>query len=199
MRAPLRATLYSTACAAATIAIAACQPATTRLTERDNADAPLFAPTDLRIHPFTALKDWNGDNKPDGIEALLELDDRFREPTRATGTVLFELFEYRRNHPDPRGDRLAAWRGSLQTIEEQRARWNRISRTYTFQLAYPPIRAEHSYVLQAWFDVGGRRLTSQVILEAQEAKLANPSTIPVTQPASRPTTLPVLPIQPSQP
>jgi len=197
MPAPLRATLYSTACAAAAIAIAACQPATTRLTERDNADAPLFAPTDLRIHPFTALKDWNGDNKPDGIEALLELDDRFREPTRATGTVLFELFEYRRNHPDPRGDRLAAWRGSLQTIEEQRARWNRISRTYTFQLAYPAIKAEHSYVLQAWFDVGGRRLTSQVVLEAQEAKLANPSTIPVTQPASRPTTLPVQPIQPS--
>jgi hypothetical protein len=196
MRARLRATLYSTALA---IAAVSCQPATTRLTERENADAPLFAPTDLRIHPFTALKDWSGDNKPDGIEALLELDDRFREPTRATGTVLFELFEYRRNHADPRGDRLAAWRGSLQTIEEQRARWNRISRTYTFQLAYPPIKAEHSYVLQAWFDVGGRRLTSQVVLEAQEAKSANPSTIPVTQPATRPTTLPAAapPIQPS--
>jgi len=168
----------------------ACQPAS-RLTEHENfGDAPLFAPTDLRIHPFTSVKDWTGDNKPDGVEVLLELQDRFRDPTKATGTVLFELYDYRRNHPDPRGERLAAWRGSLQTLEEQRTRWNRISRTYSFQLAYPAIRAERSYVLQVWFDQGGRRLMSQVVLEGQEAKIAGPSTIPVTQPASRPTTVP---------
>jgi hypothetical protein len=168
----------------------ACQPAS-RLTERENVgDAPLFAPTDLRIHPFTSVKDWTGDNKPDGVEVLLELQDRFRDPTKATGTVLFELYEYRRNHPDPRGERLAAWRGSLQTLEEQRTRWNRISRTYSFQLAYPAIRTERSYVLQVWFDQGGRRLMNQVVLEGQEAKIAGPSTIPVTQPASRPTTVP---------
>jgi len=167
----------------------ACQPAS-RATEHENADVPLFAPTDLRIHPFTSLKDWTGDNKPDGVEVLLELQDRFRDPTKATGTVLFELYEYRRNHPDPRGERLAAWRGSLQTLEEQRTRWNRISRTYSFQLAYPAIRTERSYVLQVWFDQGGRRLMNQVVLEGQEAKIAGPSTIPVTQPASRPTTVP---------
>ena len=166
-----------------------CQPAS-RATEHENADVPLFAPTDLRIHPFTSVKDWTGDNKPDGVEVLLELQDRFRDPTKATGTVLFELYEYRRNHPDPRGERLAAWRGSLQTLEEQRTRWNRISRTYSFQLAYPAIRTERSYVLQVWFDQGGRRLMNQVVLEGQEAKIAGPSTIPVTQPASRPTTGP---------
>src|SRR4051812_7760051 len=167
----------------------ACQPAS-RTTEHENADAPLFAPTDLRIHPFTSVKDWTGDNKPDGVEVLLELQDRFRDPTKATGTVLFELYEYRRNHPDPRGERLAAWRGALQTLEEQRTRWNRISRTYSFQLAYPAIRTERSYVLQVWFDQGGRRLTSQVVLEAQEAKVVSPSTIPVTQPVTRPVSRP---------
>jgi hypothetical protein len=169
--------------------LASCQPSS-RLSEREDSDAPLFAPTDLRIHPFTSVKDWTGDNKVDGVEVLLELQDRFRDPTKATGTVLFELYDYRRNHPDPRGERLAAWRGSLQTLEEQRIRWNRISRTYSFQLAYPGIRPDRSYVLQVWFDQGGRRLMSQVVLEGQEAKLATPSTIPVTQPASRPTTQP---------
>ncbi len=163
-----------------------CQPAT-HSTEKDSGDAPLFAPTELRIHPFTSVKDWTGDNKPDGVEVLLELQDRFRDPTKATGAAIFELYEYRRNHPDPRGERLAYWRGSLLTLEEQRMHWNRISRTYSFQLAYPQIRVDKSYVLQANFDLGARRLTSQVILDAQEAKSVTPSTIPVTQPASRPT------------
>jgi hypothetical protein len=167
--------------------LASCQPAS-RLTEREHTDAPLFDPTDLRIHPFTSVKDWTGDNRPDGVEVLLEFQDRFRDPTKAMGNALFELYDYRRNHPDPRGERLAAWRGSLQTLEEQRTRWNRISRTYSFQLAYPAIRPDRSYVLQVWFDQGGRRLMSQVVLEGQEAKLATPSTIPVTQPATRPAT-----------
>jgi hypothetical protein len=166
--------------------LASCQPAS-RSSEPQSSDAPLFAPTDLRIHPFTAVKDWTGEGRPDGVEALVELQDRFRDPVKATGVVLFELYEYKRNHPEPRGERLAAWRGSLQTLEEQRTHWNRISRTYSFQLAFPTIRTDRPYVLQVWFDTGGRRLMSQVILDAQlEDKLANPTTIPVTQPATRP-------------
>jgi len=171
-----------------TIAVlGACQPAS-QLAEHEDADAPLFAPTDLRIHPFTSIKDWDGDGRTDGVEVLLELQDRFRDPTKATGTVLFELYEYRRNHPDPRGERIAAWRGSVMTLEEQRARWNRISRTYSFQLAWPGLRLDKGYVLQVWFDQNGRRLTSQIVLEGQEAKIGAATTIPVTQPASRPTT-----------
>jgi hypothetical protein len=172
---------------AAIVMLGACQPAS-RSVEREANDTPIFSPTDLRIHPFTSVKDWTGDNRPDGIEALIELQDRFRDPTKATGTALFELYEYRRNSPDPRGERLAAWRGSLQTLEEQRMHWNRISRTYSFQLAYPQIKASKSYVLQVWFDQGGHRLTGQVVLEAQEARVVTPggTTIPVTQPATRP-------------
>jgi hypothetical protein len=164
----------------------ACQPVG-RLTEREtSSDAPLFAPTDLRIHPFTAVKDWTGDNQPDGVEVLLELQDRFRDPTKATGTALFELYAFRKYAPDPRGERLAAWRGSVQTLDEQRMRWNRISRTYSFQLAYPQIRSDHSYVLQVWFDQGGRRLTNQVVLEGQETKVVHATTAPVTRPVTQP-------------
>jgi hypothetical protein len=167
----------------------ACQPVG-RLTEREGSDAPLFAPTDLRIHPFTAVKDWTGDNQPDGVEVLLELQDRFRDPTKATGTALFELYAFRKYAPDPRGERLAAWRGSVQTLDEQRMRWNRISRTYSFQLAYPQIRSDHSYVLQVWFDQGGRRLTNQVVLEGQETKVVHATTAPVTRPVTQPTLQP---------
>ena len=58
------------------------------------------------------------------------------------------------------------------------------------QLAYPLIRKDRSYVLQVWFETGGRRLTSQVVLEGQETKVINATTAPVTQPSTRPATGP---------
>ncbi|CAA9406048.1 MAG: hypothetical protein AVDCRST_MAG64-1990, partial [uncultured Phycisphaerae bacterium] len=100
--------------------------------------ASIIGPVTVRIHPsFTQVKDWNGDGKPDGVEALLEVRDRWNEPIRATGGVLFELYDYRRGYPDPRGRRLVnPWTASLATVEDQAARWDRVSRAYKFQLAY---------------------------------------------------------------
>jgi hypothetical protein len=171
--------------------LAACQPISRNIDIAPD-DAPFFEPSDMRIHPFTSVKDWNADSKVDGIEALVELQDRFRDPTKGVGTMLFELYTYRTNYPDPRGERLAAWRGSLLTLEEQRMHWNRISRTYSFQLAYPEIRGDRNYVLTVWFDHAGKRLTSQVILEPQEGRVVQPpksTTQPTTQPATRPAAL----------
>src|SRR4051812_4509644 len=38
---------------------------------RSETDTQLFGPVSMRLHPiFTQVKDWTGDNKPDGIEAL---------------------------------------------------------------------------------------------------------------------------------
>jgi len=42
--------------------------------------AAMFAPVSMRIHPiFSGIKDWTGDNKPDGLEANLEFEDQFGE------------------------------------------------------------------------------------------------------------------------
>ena len=160
----------------------------------------MFAATEMRVHPFTSVKDWTGDGRVDGVEVLIELQDRFRDPTKATGSVLFELFTYRRNFPDPRGERLAAWRGSLLTLEEQRMHWNRISRTYSFQLAYPEIRGDRSYVMQVWFEHAGKRLINQVVLEgqrpepeSQEANDEQRSRGPASGPSTRPSTGPAAP------
>src|SRR5205085_5263493 len=130
-------------------------------------DAALFAPASMRIHPiFSGIKDWTGDGVPDGIEALLEFQDQFGDPTKAAGTVVFELFTYRPYHPDPRGPRvLNPWIGSLQSLSDQQARWNRTSRTYSFQLEYPQIKREVSYVLAATFDTGTTRFFDQIVLE----------------------------------
>ncbi len=136
----------------------------------DPVVSTLFGPTAMRIHPiFTQVKDWTGDGKPDGIEALIEFQDQFDDPTKASGRAIFELFEYRRDYPDPRGPRVAnPWIGSLVTLADQRERWNRTSRTYSFQLAMPDIATTRSYVLSATFEqTGGGRFFDRVILQPQ--------------------------------
>ncbi|HEX8524376.1 MAG TPA: hypothetical protein VF669_19125 [Tepidisphaeraceae bacterium] len=163
---------------------------------RTSSEAVMFAPMSMRVHPiFTGVKDWTGDNKPDGIEALVEFTDQFNDPTKAAGTVIFELYRYRPYRADPRGDRLQnPWIGSLNTLEDQQARWNRTSRTYTFQLEYPQIRADNSYVLTATFDTGKTRFFDQIILEpqAKEPEVVAPATVNPNTPAAPPATAPAV-------
>jgi hypothetical protein len=154
--------------AAATM-IAGCE--TDHAASSAQSTTDMFAPTGMRIHPiFTQVEDWNKDNRPDGIEAQLEFQDQFGDPTKASGRVLFELFEYRRDSPDPRGQRLAGpWVGSLMTLDEQHERWNTTLRTYRFQLTYPQIRGDSSYVLTAVFELaGGGRFFDRVILPGRK-------------------------------
>jgi hypothetical protein len=160
-----------------------CQP--TKTYPRSQTDAAMFGPASMRIHPiFTQIKDWTNDGKADGIEALIELQDQFGDPTKASGTVVFELFDFAPTDPDGRGPRLVnPWIGDLNSIDAQRDRWNRTSRTYSFQLAYPAVRDDHSYVLTASFEVsGGGRFFDRMVLEAKEPRGAQPRAKSTTQP-----------------
>lgn len=151
---------------------------------RTEAAAQMFAPVSMRIHPiFTQIKDWTGDGQSDGVEALIEFQDQFNDPTKSTGTVIFELYAYRPSTPDSRGERLAnPWRSSLNTVGEQQTRWNRTSRTYFFELAYPKIRDDQDYVLAATFDTGETRFFDQIVVEGKNAPHEHRST---TRPTTR--------------
>ncbi len=120
----------------------------------------------MDVHPiFTQIADWTHSGRPDGIEAQLEFTDQFGDPTKASGKVLFELFAYRDDSPDPRGRRMGRWVGSLVTPDEQRERWNTTLRTYRFQLKFPGISTESSLVLTAIFEpTTGGRFFSRIIL-----------------------------------
>ena len=131
----------------------------------------LFGPTSMRIHPiFTQPVAHNGNI--DAVEAQLEFDDQFGDPTKASGKVLFELFSLRKDYPDPRGERAAGpWVGSLQTLAEQYARWNTTLRTYKFELNDPRYQTDQSYVLTAVFEkTGGGRFFDRIVLPAAPAK-----------------------------
>jgi hypothetical protein len=139
---------------------------------RTASDEEMFGPQTMRLQPtFTEVKDWTGDKKPDGIEAVVELEDQFGDPTRATGTVVFELYSYRFAAPDPKGERVAGpWIGSLLTKDEQVAQWNSAIRGYSFQLVDPTISGDKNYVLTAEFELGKRRLFDQIVMEGKNAE-----------------------------
>lgn len=127
----------------------------------------MFGAASMRIHPtFTQVKDWTGDGKPDGVEAVVEFEDQFDEPTRAAGTVRFELSAYREADPQRAGRQVTnPWTFSLNTSEEQTAHWNAAVRGYSFQLPYSQINGNHTYVLSAQVDMSSGRLFDQLILE----------------------------------
>ena len=145
----------------------------------------MFGPATLRVHPtFTQVKDWTGDGKPDGIEAVVELLDEFDEPTRGAGTLLFELHAYRRLDPEEAGNRLAPpWTGSLLTKEDQPKHWSPALRAYTFQLPYPQVASGQTYVLAVTFETvggatregGGRLFDSRIIEPPPDKRSPGPA------------------------
>lgn len=148
----------------------------------------LFKPTAMRLQPvFTQVRNFSGvEGKPDGIEALIEFQDQFGDPAKASGTVVFELFEYRPGFPDPRGNRVVnPFVASIDDVASQREHWSRTGRAYSFELAYPAVNPGKTYVLTATFEpVGGGRFFDRLVIEpAAPAKSSE-------QPASKPTNEP---------
>lgn len=130
---------------------------------RSGLDQKLFGPASLRIHPtFTQVRNLSGEKKPDGIEATLEIEDQFGEPTRSTGRAMFELYDYVRNTPGFRGARLSGpWIFDLDTKGEQQEHWNPALRAYTFQLPYPRVDPNHYYVVTVQFDLNDTSALTQ--------------------------------------
>jgi hypothetical protein len=149
----------------------------------------LFAPTAMRIHPvFTQVRDWTNDGKPDGIDVLIEFQDRFGDPAKAAGNAVFEVFAYRPGFPDPRGPRMVApFLASIDNVAAQRDHWNRTSRCYSFQLAWPEINPGGTYVLTANFELaGGGRFNDQLVLVPQAKENPREPASPTTGPAAEP-------------
>lgn len=154
----------------------------------------LFAPAAMRIHPvFTQLRDWTDDGKPDGVDVLIEFQDRFGDPAKAAGNVVFEIYSYRPGFADPRGQRLVPpFLASIENVANQRDHWNRTSRCYSFQLAWPAVNPGGTYVLTAAFDVAGdRRFTDRLVIEPPAMEIPReqpqePATIPASQPSTEP-------------
>ncbi len=134
-------------------------------------DDPMFAPTKLRIHPvFSKISDWTGDGKADGIDVLVEFQDAFGDTCKGRGTLNFELFGFADESPDSRGRRICdPWLVEIASADQQRQRWSRTGRGYSFRLAVDRISAADRYVLAGTFSqAGGQRLFDRLVIGGEK-------------------------------
>jgi hypothetical protein len=127
----------------------------------------MFEPASMRIHPvFTKAIDWTGDGRADGVEVLTEFSDGFGDTCKASGELTFELFTFAERSPDTRGKRVSdPWVVPIRTADQQRERWSRTARGYSFRLAADKISADQRYVLSATYaPQTGPRLFDRVVL-----------------------------------
>jgi hypothetical protein len=167
-------------------------------------DAAMLGPVSMRIHPiFTRFQSWSGDVAPEGIEVLIEVQDQFGDPVKARGKVIFELYEFQKFDAQRKGERVCnQWVGSLLSVDDQRARWNRTSRTYAFRLTCDQMRFDRPYVLTAQFLLdGGGRFFDELVLEPPQGAYGSkrtyrPTTTPATVPSiEQPVTQPANPAE----
>jgi hypothetical protein len=163
-------------------------------------DVAMLGPVSMRIHPiFTRFQSWSGDIAPEGIEVLIEVQDQFGDPIKARGKVIFELYDFQKFDAQRKGERVCnQWVGSLLSVDDQRARWNRTSRTYAFRLTCDQMRFDRPYVLTAEFLLdGGGRFFDELVLEPPQGAYGSkrtyhpttaPATVPSLEPATAPTT-----------
>jgi hypothetical protein len=71
-----------------------------------------------------------------GIEVHIAAKDSFGHATKAFGDFRFELYDFRPNATDPKGQRLAVWEVSTSDPRTNRDHWNEVHRTYEFRLGW---------------------------------------------------------------
>ena len=114
-----------------------------------------FGPARMRINDtFTRLRDSNGDDKPDQLEANVELIDAFGDATKGAGIMRFDLYDYAPEGTDFVGEPV----GSTQTYDlstglEQSRYWQSVVRTYRFRLPWQ-LAGDQRYVLSVVYEPG---------------------------------------------
>jgi hypothetical protein len=114
----------------------------------------LMLPKEIKFQPFTKIKSFNENERPDGILAVIRPLDPFGDPVKAAGRFYFELWTYREASPERKGERLAFWERQIASKEEVRLYWTR-AQMYEFQLAWvagvEKLRPGQKYILTATY------------------------------------------------
>ncbi len=117
------------------------------------APVSLLLPRSIRFQGFTggprALDASGGAN---GIEVHIAAKDSFGHAVKAFGDFRFEVYSFKPNSTDPRGERLAVWEVSASDPRVNREHWNEVHRAYEFRLGWEqPVPVGTRLVLSAVF------------------------------------------------
>ena len=121
------------------------------------------------VGPFTRFRSFDDDDRPDGIELLLQPVDTFGDPVNIAGALIVELYEFRQAAADNKGAKLTQWDIALTSERDQRMYWNRTTGMYEFQLQFEPAAPPptRKYVLQVTYNTPLKEhMMDQYVLEA---------------------------------
>lgn len=124
-----------------------------------------FAPVKLVIHPLTRLAPAPAGEEGLIIDVHIELRDETGDDVKGVGMLAFELF--REGGPlEGMGDRrqLRRWEADISDLEKNSEAFDRVTRTYRFELAGvpPDARTSQRLGLRATFSQSaGRQLSAE--------------------------------------
>ena len=130
----------------------------------------LLMPSRIEIvEPFTRVKSFDENSRPDGIELLFQAVNSLDNPgLMVAGTIRVELFEYVPASAEQKGRRFEQWDVELATAEQQRRHWNQVTQMYEFQLGIDAERLPQveTYVLAVTYSSPlGTHLTDECTIE----------------------------------
>ncbi len=112
----------------------------------------LLLPRQIRIHPFTGTRTFAEAGGIRGIDVRIEAIDAYDDTTKAYGNFRFELYAFRGNSLDPKGEQLTVWNVPLSEPDDNLLHWDSIIRAYKFKLQWDqPIPVGRQFVLVAVF------------------------------------------------
>jgi len=127
-----------------------------------------FAPAAMRIHPFTSIE-YDEKRQTHVLEARVEMLDQVGDITKAVGTLRFELYQLgeQASAGASQTEMLYSWDAPLRTIEQNRAHFDPITRTYLFKLKldHPPEPGSRLRVVAQLTDPADRHLTARAQLD----------------------------------
>jgi len=130
----------------------------------------LLMPSRIEIvEPFTRVKSFDDDAKPDGIELLLQaVNSLDNAGLMIAGRVRVELYEHVSGSADRKGRRLEHWDIELSTENHQRTYWNQLTQMYEFRLGIDPsvLPPAEKYVLAVTYRSPlGENLTDECLVD----------------------------------
>lgn len=117
----------------------------------------MFAPQSLVVGFFTRSKNFDNVPGDDGLEVRLQPLDQFGDPTKAIGSYRIEVFTYRLQSGEKRGDRLGHWFVAILDAAGNRKYYDPVDRSYVFPLLWDKeIEAGTAVIVQAtYYPPGG--------------------------------------------
>lgn len=135
----------------------------------------LLMPSSINIvEPFTRATSFDGDERTDGIELLLQASNALDSPgLMIAGGLRVELFEFLPASGERKGRQLDQWTIELSGKENQRRYWNQVTQMYEFHLgvAVEKVPVAEQYVLAVTYNSPmGQRLSDECVLLFRDAK-----------------------------